>query len=164
MRGLLPSTLMLLAVACQYNPFAHLYTTERPTDAEVVGTYVLSNQTVTAKGLEKLAGRRCTVVLHDDGHFVVTNVPRWGHPAEATSVFESLVSGSGRWHVKTIGAVETFRGVKDHWGVYFDSEEESIMTAGLTGSGPPYGLIFVIGDGDLGHALILKKVNRYDAT
>jgi hypothetical protein len=164
MRGSILSTLMLLILACQYDPFAHLYTTQKPAEADLVGAYVLSSQTVTLEGIEELDGKSRTVVLQEDGLFTVTNVPLWEHSAEATAVFESLVSGSGRWRLGTVGAVETFRGAKDHWGVYFDTEEQAIMPAGLTGSGPPYGLVFGIGDPDLGHAFILKRVNRDDAT
>jgi len=42
-------------------------------------------------------------------------------------------------------------------GIRLESESEAMMAPGLKGDGPPYGLIFTIGDPDAGQVLILEK-------
>ena len=77
MRASLLLTLLLSLTGCQYDPHAHLYTTDMPETTNVVGSYVLTSQTLTRDGLAALKGKACLIDLLADGTFVATNVPPW---------------------------------------------------------------------------------------
>jgi hypothetical protein len=49
-------------------------------------------------------------------------------------------------------------GSKKIWGVYLRIKESQFHAANFTGDKPPYGLIFTLGDPDIGNAIILKKI------
>lgn len=151
-------SLVAACSGCQFDPHADLYTTVRPQPADVVGTYRLTRQTVTPDGLAALKGRPCVVELRDDGTFVAGNVPLATVAGATPDFFSRLVSTSGTWRVDGIGAVASSRQSSEtHWGVVFDAGPTRMMSAGLTGQKPPYGLIFTLGDPDSGDALILEK-------
>jgi hypothetical protein len=67
----------------------------------------------------------------------------------------SLVSGTGKWEMDTIGTLDP--GAKRIWGVYLRTPDNRFHAADFTGARPPYGLIFTLGDPDSGYAIILKK-------
>ena len=46
MRALLFLSLLVLVQGCQYDRHAHLYTTDKPETTNVVGTYVMTSQTL----------------------------------------------------------------------------------------------------------------------
>jgi len=151
--------ILLLAVAgCQYDPHAHLYTTEKPEATNVVGRYVLTSQTLTSGGKAALGGRVSSVDLRGDGTFVASNVPPWQEGFPATNFFATLISGSGTWRIDSVGSVDDgTKPLKTYWGVYLDSPELKFNAVGLTSQKPPYGLIYTLGDPDSGQALILER-------
>jgi hypothetical protein len=155
------STIMILALAaagCQYDPYAHEFTTAKPDPAALAGIYRLKEQTVAPGGLTALGGKECKVDLRDDGTFVATHVPPFSAEQTGPSLLNRLVSGQGRWRVESVGAVSDGQGpARTHWGIRLESESEAMMAPGLKGDGPPYGLIFTIGDPDAGQVLILEK-------
>jgi hypothetical protein len=158
MRPFLLLLLLALAQGCQYDPYAHLYTTEKPQPADVAGHYTLTSQTVTTGGLSVLTGRHCVVELRPDGTFTASNVPPWEIGSPGTNFFNVLLSSSGTWSVGSVGSVDDGRRpLKTHWGVDLNSETAKIRPAGLTGKKPPYGLIFTLGDPDSGTVMILEK-------
>jgi hypothetical protein len=151
-------TLTLLAQGCQYDPHAHLYTTDEPQKTNVVGRYSLTSQTLTREGLTVLKGRVCAIELRADGTFVATNVPPWQSGFPPTNFFDTLVSGSGTWRIASVGSVDDGRRpLKTDWGVYLDAETPKFQPPGLTGAKFPYGLIYTLGDPDSGEALILER-------
>lgn len=158
MRRLVPFLMLVLLLGCQYDPHAHLYTTEKPQTADVAGRYALENQTVTRDGIAALQGQPCVIELRTDGRFTATNVPPWELGSPGTNFFSTLLSGSGTWRIDSVGSVDDGgRPLKTHWGVYLDSDTTKIMPAGLTGQTPPYGLIFTLGDPDSGDALTFQR-------
>jgi hypothetical protein len=155
MRTLLCLAVTLVLHGCQYNPYAHTFTTEKPNSGDVVGRYLLKDQTIVPGGVSAMRGRPCEVVLAGDGSFTATNVPppfEFGTPA-ITSL-DSLVSGSGTWRFEILGTVDD---TKDHWGIRLGSLEKPLTYAGLTGDKRPYGLIFTVGDPDAGTVMILHR-------
>src|SRR5262245_42205044 len=109
MRTSLFLTLLLLVTGCQYDPHAHLYTTDKPEITNVVGSYVLTTQTVTSGGLAALRGKTCSIELRADGTFIATNVPPWQDGFPPTNFFDTLISGSGTWRVGSVGSVDDGR-------------------------------------------------------
>ncbi len=158
MRVLSFLTILLLAQGCQYDPYAHLYTTEKPQTADVAGLYMLASQTVTQGGLAAFQGKPCLIYLQADGTFTATNVPPWELGSTGTNFFSSLLTASGTWRIDSVGSIDNGNGsLKTHWGVYLDSPSAKIKPVGLTGQKPPYGLIFTLGDPDGGEAMILER-------
>lgn len=158
MRVLTFLSLLLLIQGCQYDPYAHLFTTEKPEPADVVGRYVLTDQTVVAGGLSTMNEKSCVVELQADGTFTAANVPPWELGSPPASLLSKLLSGSGTWRIDSVGSVDDGWGpLKTHWGVYLDSRDAKMMPVGLTGQAPPYGLIFTLGDPDSGTVMILAK-------
>lgn len=159
---LLCSAALFICGGCQYDPHAHLYTTQEPRPQDLVGRYKLKQQTVTTDGLSAFGGRLSMVELVADGSFVATNVPSrtLAHaPQKDGNIFATLLNGSGRWRIGAVGGVDNGLGERTHWGVYLDSPVADIEPAGLTGARPPYGLIFNLGDPDLGQAMVFERQN-----
>jgi len=143
--------------ACQYDPYAHTFTTEKPKAGSVVGRYELQDQTIVSGGPSVMQGRSCVVVLAADGPFTAPNVPPFEFGAPPISSLDSLVSGSGTWRLESVGSIDSgFGEPKTHWGVRLGSLDHPLAFAGFTGDKAPYGLIFTIGDPDTGTVMILK--------
>jgi hypothetical protein len=158
MRVLLFLSLLASLPGCQYDPYAHLFTTDKPKASDVVGRYTLTEQTVTADGLDALQGKPCFVKLRADGTFTAANIPPFEVDWADKTLFGKLVSGSGTWTIDGAGSVDNGWGtLKTHWGVRLFSKDAEMHTAGLIGGTPPYGLIFTLGDPDTGTVMILKK-------
>jgi len=151
--------LLPLIVGCQYDPYAHLFTTEKPQSADVVGRYSLTKQTVVAGGLSAMKGQSCCVELRADGTFTAANVPPWDGDSPGTTFFDELRSGTGTWRIDNVGSVDDGHGpLKTHWGIHLDVDSHvRLRSAGLTGKKPPYGLIFTLGDPDSGMVMILER-------
>jgi hypothetical protein len=158
MRTLLCMVAMALLQGCQYDPYAHTFTTEQPQTNAVVGRYVLRDQTVVSGGLSAMQGRPCVVELSADGTFVATNVPPFVFGAPPLNSLSSLVSDRGTWRLDSVGGVDNGTGkIKTHWGAHLDSQSFQIQSPGFTGNKPPYGLIFTIGDPDSGTVMVLER-------
>ena len=98
------------------------------------------------------------IELRDDGTFTATNVPPWGGDPPDEKFFSTLVSGSGTWQFDVIGSISNGDlPPKKHWGIEFKSQTSKIMPAGLTGSAPPFGLMFTLGDPDSGRVMIFER-------
>jgi hypothetical protein len=158
MRISLLFVISLLMQGCQYDPHAHLYTTEKPQSEDIAGHYMLASQTVTRDGLSVLHCKPCEIELRPDGTFTATSVPPWELGSPGTNFFSTLLSGSGTWRIDSVGGVDDgSRPIKTHWGVYLDSHKAKMQPVGLMGHKPPYGLIFTFGDPDSGDAMILER-------
>lgn len=154
------SLVLFIWAGCQYDPHAHLYTTTEPKTEDVVGTYVLKDFHLP----QYVGNARPEVVveLRADGTFTATNVPSWQSgqlTMPGTNFFAALLSGTGKWEKDTLGTLNP--GNKRIWGVYLrtpdDGTHPQFHPANFTGAKPPYGLIFTLGDPDLGYAVILKR-------
>lgn len=137
---------------CQFDPHAHLHTTNEPQNEDVVGTYVLDTLDLHAE-----AGTVCpeiVVELHADGTFVATNIPRWDGDSPGPDFFTTLIGGNGKWQKALLAVLDRVK--KDLWGVYLRSSDHKFHPANFTGNKPPSGLIFTLGDPDCGDAVLLK--------
>jgi hypothetical protein len=86
------------------------------------------------------------------------NVPPAGGDPPDEKFFGKLVTGTGTWKFGTVGSIANGgQPPKQHWGIQFNSEACEIMQAGLTGSAPPFGLIFTLGDPDSGHVMFFAR-------
>ena len=159
MRTMLLLALMVLIQGCQYDPHAQLYTTDKPQESDVVGRYTLTSQSVKRDGLAVMQGHPCFIELRADGTFIATNVPPLLLDSPGTNFFSTLISGSGTWHLDSVGSVGGGAGTttKTWWGVDLDSTVTRYQHVGLSGAKSPYGLIYTLGDPDEGMSLILEK-------
>lgn len=146
----LQAVVFVLSVACvagcQYDQHAHRYTTAKPLQRELVGTYVLESETILQSDPAELNGQRCMVELNADGTFTAVNAPP-SRPDSGPGFFARLRSGSGKWRVDPVGTVDSGSQSNTVWGVYLDSSAE-LGPAHIAGQSPPYGLIFLVGDPD----------------
>jgi len=155
---LLAMLLLLHGCWCQYNPYAHTFTTDKPRTEDVVGRYVLEWQTVVTGKTSTMQGKACEVVLAADGTYSATNVPPFRFEGPGATLPNALVSGSGTWRIETVGTVDTgFGEPKEYWGVRLGSLDNPLTFAAFTGRKPPYGMIFTIGDPDTGTVMRLRK-------
>ncbi len=135
------------------------YVGEEPQQTDVVGSYVLSDQTIINGGVSALQGRQCQLDILTDGTFSITNYPDWrALPTEARTQFNSFISTVGRWRLSTVG---TSYGhgpdLKRCWGLRFSGTDAKIFPTAFTGPQPPYGLITIIGDPDSNNIIRFKK-------
>ena len=154
-------------VSCQYDPHAHLLTTKEPLREAIVGTYVVDRFELTPE----LSGKSAAIVieLRENGTFSAKNVPPWQGDLPQPDFFDTLITGTGQWEMKTMGLLQP--GNLPIYGVYLrngpkmtsptppgkDPFEGLMSPAQLTGNKPPYGMIFQIGDPDSGYAILMKK-------
>lgn len=149
----IPTVLASLALVGCGDPHAGLYTTTEPKAGDVVGTYVAD-----AFHLPPEVGVARPVVqleLRADGTFAAINLPPSNVETPGPDFLKSLSSGTGKWEKDTMGTLDP--GHKRIWGVHLRTPDNRFQSANFTGDKPPYGLIFVFGDPDSGHAVILKR-------
>ena len=145
-------------VSCQYDPFAHKYTTKEPRKYELVGTYIFDRQTVDYEITEFQNSTNTSIVtprisIMQDGTFEVINLPIF----ESAS-YEGLISTMGNWKISRVGSVGDGSGnLKPQWGIYMSELPEELRNVGLMNSESPYEIIFGFGDPDAGQAMIFKK-------
>jgi len=126
-------------------------TEPKPTD--LVGVYV-----VDRFDLPPEVGTRyvdITLELHADGTFTATNVPPWVLDGPTENFFSTLISGSGKWEIATMGQLDP--GAHPIWGVFLRDPANKMHPAECTGDQAPYGLMFELGNPDSGDAVLLKK-------
>ncbi len=127
-----------------------------PKAADVVGTYILSDQTVIPGGLSALGGRQCVLNVFADGRFSITNYPDCdGALFSKLKQYNTFHSTVGTWELAVIGASYGYGPVrKQCWGLRFTHK---IGGAAFTGPDPPYGLLTIIDDPDCNYTLRFKK-------
>jgi hypothetical protein len=124
-----------------------------PKKADVVGTYVLSDQTIVPGGMSALGGRQCQLDVLADGSFSVTN-----YPQSAGGSFISFLSGTGSWEIATVGTSYGYGpDPKDCWGFRFRGSDVRIDPTAFTGPEAPYGLLTILGDPDTNQKMRFKK-------
>ncbi len=127
---------------------------------EIIGTYVLSDQTVIPGGLSALGGRKCQLDVLADGTFRVTDYPDFYAivPGKSTT-FTSFISTTGRWRLEVIMTSDYYgkKTPKDGWGLRFSGATRRISTPVFTGPTRPYGLLMFLGDPDSYFTLRFKR-------
>ena len=142
----------VVTVACA-SPYAHLLTTQQPSAADLVGVYVYRLHSLPDLDFKRLPGGPPRLELRADGTFAARNLPRNGF---ASTTFTSVASPIGRWTIQTTGSVETWRGLKEVWGIGFGGLDV-LDPVSLSGDAPPYGIIAQFDDPDLGYVLMLRR-------
>lgn len=148
-----------LLTSCQYDPYAHNYTTVEPTEKEVIGTYEFDMQTVDRsvdKG--KFENERPLIVINADKTYKIIGLPTFKELGPLDYKFNGQISITGMWTIGTVGSISSGNGdYEKHWGLYLDSAPEELHNVGVLGKEKPNGLIFGFGDPDSGDVMILKK-------
>ena len=153
-----------LTACFPFNPFAHEFTTREPKKDEVVGTYVLSHQTVQnyaptlANDLKGLP-EQPSIVIASDGKFSFHRVPTFGDEKSPMNPrFTGFSDASGTWAIATVGGVGDGSGkVESHWGLRLSTLSGSMGSPGFMGKSKPDRLIFTFSDPDSGEVLIFRK-------
>jgi hypothetical protein len=145
----------LASVACQYDPFAHEFTTVEPTREELVGDYELNDETLNM--LRRLGVQpppQSHLMLQDDGRFSMSDLPTcWRLFEECSSATESV---SGTWRIEQDDE-------NGWWTIRFHLLEiegqpgDFGTPAHLRGDRSPRLVHFTIGDPDMGQALAFQK-------
>ena len=143
---------------CRRKSYRFIHT--KPDEAEIVGRYVLIDQTVIKGGLSALQGRECQLELHPDGSFRMTNYPYTaGARSASLRYFKKFTSTTGSWELATVGTTyDATQTPKRCWGIYFYGTDENIHSTAFTGQAPPYELVTILGDPDSHNTLRFKKV------
>lgn len=151
---------LIVFISCQYDPYAHTYTTSEPKASELIGTYIFHKQTVDYDITEFKDAINGEIVvpkikINANGTYEVINLP----------VFESfdptyvgLISKTGNWEVLPVASIGNGSGeIKDHWGFHMPELPKDLRRVGLMNSKAPYGIIFGFGDPDTGQVMIFTK-------
>ena len=144
--------LILLAGCGQrdsWDKYAGSLTTTKPKQEDVLGSYLLTHQTITADGMTVLGGRQCQLDLLPDGSFTVTNYPTW-----ANEHLGSFISAAGHWRCDTVGSVYSAQSV---WGIRFADTDSRLDMLSFTGKSAPYGLLMTYGDPDENKVMIFER-------
>ena len=158
-RSSVSKRLLLLAVVllagCQYDPFAHEFTSRRPAEDSVVGRYVPDSASgARLRSRFKIEVSPFTeLVLNSNGTFVARGLPNcW------FSTFD-CVTGSDGW-----AGSWTLQQHQDWWAVALritarNGERMSSyhLPVMIRGERPPYLLHLTIGDPDSGDALAFQR-------
>lgn len=144
------------ACFCQHDPYAHLFATQRPSSENVVGVYILKEQTLSTGGLNFIQGQPATIELLDDGTYTVTNFPLWKEIGATEYEFKSLLTMTGTWQIEAVGTVSNSAESTTAWGIVFEPALDDSV-ANLMNNEPPHGLIFTYGDPDSGDVMIFEK-------
>ncbi|HWN42869.1 MAG TPA: hypothetical protein VNW71_11645 [Thermoanaerobaculia bacterium] len=139
---------------CQYNPFAHEYTSVRPDESAMIGEYALDSRSrEMLQNVYKVAVPPTAFVLSPDHTFTLTDIPScWRIDPSCSGKTENA---SGRWEIR--------RDHQDWWEVQLscdriDGEATSYgIGVNVRGDEPPYILHFTVGDPDAGEALAFEK-------
>ena len=151
-------SLLLVIPGCQYDPYASSFTTTKPKDADLVGTYTLTEH---SSWLVKERGgygkQSASITIGDDGTLRFTDVPDWWSES-AGKPGGQYDNAPGHWKVE--------RRQKQWWMLSASFEKGAlarwargfIAQVQLVGEKPPYMLHLTIGDPDSGEAMQFEKV------
>ncbi len=137
-----------LLSGCQYDPYAHLYATERPEKSDLVGVWVGEfNGSAKWDGLDKQIPGTFRLELAADGSFVGTRV-------SVTMSGSERRSGSGSWTIE--------KDLQGWWILGLDYEgapgEMDVYDGmAILGNEAPYVLFDSLSDPDLGRGVIYRR-------
>ncbi len=155
---------------CNYGaPYVDSFTEGTPAKADLVGTYVLTDETLihdhalidgdpykrgtvlTAQNGSKAAVHK--LILRSDGTFSAVNIPLWTDNQTQVWTIKNFQSGSGQWFV-------------EEGGISFSTPNLKLIpndnntTIRLLGQKPPYTILFYYArDPDFDDAMSFEKEN-----
>lgn len=150
----------LFIVSCQYDPYAHLYITEKPTIESAVGTYQFDFQTLSDQlDNEKLKQRKSRIVLSPNQTFHIYKLPYFKEVDVFNHKYDRSITTSGTWKIEVIGSVSNGGDhSENYWGIVLESVPKELRRASFLGDKKPNGIVFGYGDPDQGEVLLLRKV------
>jgi hypothetical protein len=143
----------MMLTGCQYDPFAHEYTTMKPVENKLIGQYSPDAETRDRVGsqLNIQVDPACELVLNADHTFSAKNLPRCWFPPKGSDCLPGKTDVSGDWSLRQRG---------EWWSVDLNAHLQpgGVMKtwnvpALVRGDRPPYILHLTIGDPDSGNAL-----------
>jgi hypothetical protein len=159
------SSAFILAVGCQFNPHAGRFSKHKPTVGEAAGTYVLEDVFVDSvkEGLnEKIQSYAPSsqIVLRNDGTAKFLRFPVLLSPDDSHYTYKGPEDFEARWSIESVGTVSS--GGDDSQTVYgvqfsFSDDRTLFDTPTFTGTPSVDGMIFTLGDPDMGEILGFRK-------
>ena len=110
----------------------------------------------------KNANADYSIELHADGTFTATNVPR-ALPSDGSDTGDRLEAAvTGQWHVDVVAGTGEYVGGADGFARVQFTSDPTISSAnlmhGVLDEGPPYRLVFVLGDRTEGDGLTFRRI------
>jgi hypothetical protein len=169
----LVALLAIFSIACCCSwPIDYNNPPQEPNDVDLVGTYVLHNQTMTGESVpvENLRTQDgaqvgvSRIILHADGSCIAENIPHWV-PDGIDYLVQSVRTTTGYWTAMPIGSV----GDRPWWGLRLETEELLLAQQDsrygvivLAGQEPPYDIVFIFGDPDSADTMTYRAVDSGD--
>ena len=159
--GLFGILFLTILASCQFDPYAHSYTTIKPNEIDLVGQYAFELQTADTNNVSLNSELKDRIIIpkikiNEDGTYSVNDLPVFEF--HLPTKFKDLVSGNGQWNII---ADEIFNSDGKVTGYFYRVELNGlpfeVKKVGLMNNKPPYNLIFGFGDPDQGHVMIFKK-------
>ena len=147
--------------SCQFDPYAHKYTTDKPNKTELVGVYEFELQTADrniVEFIDPITNRKTLpqININNDGTYLVIDLPvfDFNYPNN----FKRLVTTEGKWELSTIGSISNGKEKNEkHFGIILPELPDELKYAGLMNKERPFDIIFGFGDPDQGKVMIFKK-------
>jgi len=147
--------------SCQFDPYAHKYTTEKPNEVELVGIYEFEFQTANrslTEFISPITNKKASpqITINNDGTYSVIDIPvfDFNYPND----FQRLVTTKGKWKISTIGSISNGNGkTEKHYGIILPELPDELKYAGLMNKESPFDIIFGFGDPDQGKVMKFKK-------
>lgn len=144
---------------CQYDPYAHKYTTSEPKNEKLIGIYYLEKKSSIYnipefKNSLKSNFNVPQIEIKNNGTYSAKNFPvfkNWN------PVFTKLITISGKWNKSIVGTVNLGNEDKRCWGINLKGLEQEFQRISLMNNKSPYEIIFGYGDPDEGNAIIFRK-------
>lgn len=142
-------------VGCQYNPFAHEFTTAKPKEPELVGRYVPDRETTERlrTSLAVTVSPEAALAINADHTFHATALPKCWIDQDFDCA-QGTETWTGTW---------SLRRNQEWWAVQLHIKSRNGqptsygMPAMLRGETPPYLVHLTIGDPDSGDALAFER-------
>jgi hypothetical protein len=175
--------LVVVAIGCQYDPYAHLYVVEEPDWAEVEGEYVLAFQNLSRHEIWS-SNNAPRIRLMTGGRCEVNSFPVWRHTGASNWDLVDSSALACNWGKTNPGSVWNGESHLRTWGVTLNPHPagerqapdpargiETILDDFLNHPGSPtlardegvLMLVFNYGDPDAGRVMLFKRETPNDA-
>ena len=159
MKTLVWIALFAVCIACQRDPFASEYTTSRPSEADLIGTYRPDSETMQRLRDEfhRSVAPTCQLVLFPNRTFLARDVP---------DCFDDQLSGCRQGVQQWYGTWRVRAESRRWWSVELSvggttrfPSQGWRFPAMLRGNKPPYILHLIIDDPDSGNAVAFRRIS-----
>lgn len=155
-------------MACQGDPYAPQYTRTEPAAADIVGEYVLQQETLTktpysaVQSSEGTTSTELHLTLRANGTFVVKQFPDWEYLTNPKTkdpfIVRKFVDFEGTWEITKLGFINDGDKFNPIWGIVWKTKSPEVLPqASLLGKATPYRIGFQYEDPDSGYVMIFSK-------